>query len=886
MAEIGELYPPGPEQVPSDLTHPTPQYRQQVLVVLACLLLFLVLYLGLVVGSGWLCYWCFSQASKDAPDSSQPAPSRSRRAPGAPGQYGQAPRPRRAGVETPEVAPSIPPSIPQSSAQPPRGREPYGPYQFGPSGRLMGRDTPQTDPGRQVFGSAQFNSRAPLGRESRQAAPTMPGRQDLNPSLFGVNPRQPQAGETPQISPHLPVAQPPPTYAYGRQPSRSKGDSSSFWLVILGICSALLCLFLVKGLFKRQPVDRSLQVPISETEQPILFAFIRQVCRDTGAPRPRHVFLTAEVNAAVFYHSSFLSLFLPTRKNLLIGLGLVNRLNLSEFKAVLAHEFGHFSQKSMKLGSYVYMANRIIADIVFGRDWLDDLVAAIRGFDIRIAVFAWGFTGILWGVRKALQGVFKAINFANSSLARRMEFNADLVAVSVSGSDALIHGLARLDFANESLMFAWRDLTAAADHGLYSRDLFHHQTKAAEYIRELRKDPRLGEPPPLPADGRPVQVFQPGDEGVPLMWATHPSNYDREQNAKRHYLRCPLDERPAWALFEDGAVAREKVTRRFYEVARKVKNPALQAPEAVQAFIDNEHAETTYHPRYHGMYDDRYIQPGQVGDRGELGQLDAAALTESQARLYDEGLKTRMEACQKRRGEYQLLAGLVSGSLELKGKDFPFRDSKYVAADAPRLLQQVEKELDQDYEWLANVDRQVYRIHGEMARQLGDNVRAELEERYRFHVALQAILGELTGHSREVQATLAHFSGRRELSQEEFHHLRDVFDRAHQALGEKVAAAGALHLPALKNVSAGEPLGPFLLGRPLVRGPSRSSVDGKWVNAFMEQVGEVIDKAGRIHFKSLGGILALQERIAEQWTALQAKPADQTQAASLAATAS
>src|SRR5207244_1649845 len=97
-------------------------------------------------------------------------------------------------------------------------------------------------------------------------------------------------------------------------------------------------------------------------------------------------------------------------------------------------------------------------------------------------VFAWAFTGILGGVRKTLQGLFRVINFANSALSRQMEYNADLVAVSVTGSDALIHGLARLDFASESLGQAWSDLTGAADRRLFTRDLFYHQTRAGEYL--------------------------------------------------------------------------------------------------------------------------------------------------------------------------------------------------------------------------------------------------------------------------------------------------------------------------------------------------------------------------------------------------------------------
>jgi len=38
-------------------------------------------------------------------------------------------------------------------------------------------------------------------------------------------------------------------------------------------------------------------------------------------------------------------MFLPVKKNLQIGMALVNSVTVTEFKAILAHEFGHFSQK-------------------------------------------------------------------------------------------------------------------------------------------------------------------------------------------------------------------------------------------------------------------------------------------------------------------------------------------------------------------------------------------------------------------------------------------------------------------------------------------------------------------------------------------------------------
>jgi Zn-dependent protease with chaperone function len=638
--------------------------------------------------------------------------------------------------------------------------------------------------------------------------------------------------------------------------------------------SSLLFLFLLKGLFKRQQADPALRVEVKEKDQPVLFAFIRRLCEETGAPFPRRVYLSPEVNAAVFYNSSFLSLFLPTRKNLLIGLGLVNVLNLTEFKAVLAHEFGHFSQKSMKVGAYVYVANRIIGDMVYGRDWLDDLLSQLRRTDIRIAVFAYGFGGILWGLRKFLEGVFRTINFAHSALSRQMEFNADRVAVSVAGSDAIVHSLARLDFAQESLMQAWQDLATAADHRLYTCDLFYHQNCAARYLRTLRKDPHLGEPPPVPDDPElTVEVFEPGDTGVPLMWATHPSNYDREQNAKRPYIRTTIDDRSPWLLFREPARVREDVTWKFYREVVKLKNDVvLVEPEAVQNFIDDEHAETTYNERYHGLYDDRYINPGSLDDLLKEARQPCeewSRLGEVHAQLYGTDLKTWMEAHVRRRQEQYILAGLDDGELQLKDKDFEFRGSRVRAADAKRLRKTVERELEEDRERLASLDRKVFLLHYRMAHELGGGFCSELESRYRFHLGVQGILNSAMGHRSRIESALQYLSGKKEVPAEEFAQVVAIFREAHSALKDALDDAENLRLPAMKNMNTGEPLRHFLLEQKLVRGlaAGQASLEGEWIGRFMGQLGEVGEKVKRIHFKSLGGILALQETITEQWTA-------------------
>src|SRR5262249_48966827 len=157
-----------------------------------------------------------------------------------------------------------------------------------------------------------------------------------------------------------------------------------------------------------------------------------------------------------------------------------------------------------------------------------------------------------------------------------------------------------------------------------------------------------GEPPDLPEDpAARVQVFAPGEGHVPSMWATHPSNHDREANAKRLYVRSPRDDRSPWLLFQAADAVRERVTRNFYRGGLRAEPPAALLPaEQVQAFIDEEHKETTYDPRYHGMYDGRLIDPGDVDALAhEAGGPEAAPerLAEALAGLYGPVVKERME---------------------------------------------------------------------------------------------------------------------------------------------------------------------------------------------------------------------------------------------------
>lgn len=236
-------------------------------------------------------------------------------------------------------------------------------------------------------------------------------------------------------------------------------DGGSWLALFAAVGSAMLVLFFVKGLFAKKRFDENLYLEVSREQQPRLFRFVELLCGESGCPLPRAIYLSHEVNAAVFYPRSLLGLLLPARKNLLIGMGLLNVLNLTELKAVLGHEFGHFSQSSMKLGQYVYVANQTIYDMVVTRDRWDEWLAKWRSIDLRVSWPAWLVAGAVWLLRHLLTALFKLVNVANLSLMRPMEFNADRHAVSLTGSDAIVAGLWKAERAELAMQRALSSLT-------------------------------------------------------------------------------------------------------------------------------------------------------------------------------------------------------------------------------------------------------------------------------------------------------------------------------------------------------------------------------------------------------------------------------------------
>jgi Zn-dependent protease with chaperone function len=469
------------------------------------------------------------------------------------------------------------------------------------------------------------------------------------------------------------------------------GDSA-LWIMIAAVCAAFLAVFMLKALFFVQHRYDIEDLEITREEQPRLFEFIDRLADEARAPRAHKVYLSPDVNAAVFYDLSLLNLVVPSKKNLKIGLGLVNVVTLGEFKAVLAHEFGHFAQRSMAVGRWVYISQQIAGHIVARRDILDKLLRQLSRLDLRIAWVGWLLSLTVWSIRSLMDLLFRIVLIAQRALSRQMEFQADLVAVSLTGSDALIHALHRLAAAED----AW-DKTLGFARGEVANkrsvaDLFAVQIRIIERMREILNQPHYGGVPPLPDSGRDAhRVFHTALAQPPRMWLTHPPSSDRESNAKRHYIGAPLDERSGWELFNDAPALRARMSAHVQRSAPE--SVAVPLADSLDG-LDRQYADAFLDRRYRGTYLSRSIVRG-VCTVDELYGVAPANLAAALDSLYPESLAGEMEQLTELLEEKAALQALRDQVAVAPGGIIRHRGSEIPRAQLPRVITELEAEITQ-----------------------------------------------------------------------------------------------------------------------------------------------------------------------------------------------
>ncbi|MCP2335584.1 M48 family metallopeptidase [Actinomadura rupiterrae] len=161
-----------------------------------------------------------------------------------------------------------------------------------------------------------------------------------------------------------------------------------FWFLI-GTTGGGLAL--LRGAFGRMRAGRDGPggLAVSETVQPRLWAEVRELAAEVGAPAPRVIRIAPDANAAVHQRVRLFGL-VRGRVTLVVGMALLNGLDRAELRAVLAHEFGHISGGDTRLGPLVYRSQsrlvRTIAALHTSGKGLDLFLARIVGLYLRLCL--------------------------------------------------------------------------------------------------------------------------------------------------------------------------------------------------------------------------------------------------------------------------------------------------------------------------------------------------------------------------------------------------------------------------------------------------------------------------------------------------------------------
>ncbi|MFI9380704.1 M48 family metalloprotease [Kutzneria sp. NPDC052558] len=227
-----------------------------------------------------------------------------------------------------------------------------------------------------------------------------------------------------------------------------QGETSTFnaAIVITMLGSVAAIAALVGAIFTVNRAADADGAPVSESDAPELWAFVREVAAEAGVRPPDELRLDGEVNASVSEDSRLLGL-LPGRRRLNLGLPLLAELTANELRALLGHEFGHYLGWHTRVGSVVHRGYLALDRIRGNLDYADmHPQSPVWLFRLLIRVYTSLYAHVSFAVR------------------RQQEFEADAVAARVAGPEAAaraLRSLAAIDAHWQDFVQNYLVLTAA-----------------------------------------------------------------------------------------------------------------------------------------------------------------------------------------------------------------------------------------------------------------------------------------------------------------------------------------------------------------------------------------------------------------------------------------
>lgn len=322
----------------------------------------------------------------------------------------------------------------------------------------------------------------------------------------------------------------------------------------LGLCLVLLAGTLLILSFAKPLIARSVPLPrthaLDARQEPLLFAFVREIASAGAMPEPSGISVDCSVNAYCSFTGGITGLF-RSEFDLVIGLPLAAGLRLGQFAGILAHELGHASLARTRCSiRLLWSVGAWFSRVVDQRDEIDERILTWLAAPGRETRFAARLTQLFVLPGRGVLLLLKiAESAAVSMILRRIELETSRCQVRVAGSDGFISAVSELNLLSLAAQRAVIELSRMKRQG----QLVDNYPGLITSIRDSY------------SEGFARRMLTRLESGKAGFLASHPADRDRialaRAEARPGIVTADL---PASELFADfDAVCRE-VTLEFY----------------------------------------------------------------------------------------------------------------------------------------------------------------------------------------------------------------------------------------------------------------------------------------------------------------------------------
>ncbi|HEY4455106.1 MAG TPA: M48 family metallopeptidase [Pseudonocardiaceae bacterium] len=197
--------------------------------------------------------------------------------------------------------------------------------------------------------------------------------------------------------------------------------------LLLGSVPVLMAI--LGGLFalRRATRPQLAAIPIGPAEAPQLWQLVDELAEQAGTAAPAEIMLTTEANAAVTDNTRLLGLP-PGHRCLYLGIPLLAGLRMTELRALLGHELGHFAGRHTRLTALIYR----------GYLAMDGITENLRATDVSGYRLARAWSALTHKLFTSYANTYAWLSYA---VRRRQELEADRTAVRLAGRVAAADAL-------------------------------------------------------------------------------------------------------------------------------------------------------------------------------------------------------------------------------------------------------------------------------------------------------------------------------------------------------------------------------------------------------------------------------------------------------------